>query len=123
MSGPMTRTAYRQLIDGNLRWLNSLPRTLEREHIKRIVEASEAHEYDDNLAELETLRARVRELEKVAKAAGRLVTHKYLPWAYSGGDAECMHGVGSGIYCQRCDELLIQETFKTIGEAMQRKDK
>lgn len=63
MSGPMTRTAYRQLIDGNLRWLNSLPRTLEREHIKRIVEASEAHEYDDNLAELETLRARVRELE------------------------------------------------------------
>lgn len=46
MTMPLNRAAYRDLIRENLAWLESTPRTLERDHVIAIVKASEAHEYD-----------------------------------------------------------------------------
>lgn len=40
MGTNMNSDAYRKLIDEDLEWLNKQPRTLEREHIKQIVEDS-----------------------------------------------------------------------------------
>ncbi len=45
MAGKLTRAAYEQLVAENLKWLAQQPRTLEREHIRAIVEASAGHEY------------------------------------------------------------------------------
>lgn len=42
---PLTRDAYRNLIQEDLAWLESVPRTLERDHVIAIVNASEDHEY------------------------------------------------------------------------------
>lgn len=42
---PLTKEAYRNLIREDLTWLESVPRTLERDHVIAIVKASEAHEY------------------------------------------------------------------------------
>lgn len=47
MSSKMSRDSYRDIIAENLDWLAKQPRTLEREHIRTIVEHSERHEYDD----------------------------------------------------------------------------
>jgi len=40
MSMKMNRSAYEQLVEGNLAWLRAQPRTLERDHIIAIVEQS-----------------------------------------------------------------------------------
>jgi len=45
MAGTLTRHAYEELIEEDLRWLESLPRTLERDHVIMIVRASADHEY------------------------------------------------------------------------------
>lgn len=49
MSGPMTRDAYERLIAEDLAWLAEQPRTLEREHIRGVVERSADHEYAPRL--------------------------------------------------------------------------
>lgn len=41
----LNRPAYAQLVAENLAWLEKQPQTLEREHIKLIVQASIDHEY------------------------------------------------------------------------------
>jgi hypothetical protein len=45
MSGKLTRDAYQKLIDENLAWLETMPRTHERDHIAMIVRASPDYEY------------------------------------------------------------------------------
>ena len=45
MSMKITRAAYKQLIAEDLAWLDTLPRTLERDHVRLIVEHSEKNEY------------------------------------------------------------------------------
>lgn len=47
MAGKLTFDAYKELVAEDLAWLRSLPRTLERDHIIMIVEASPAHEYHE----------------------------------------------------------------------------
>jgi hypothetical protein len=47
MSGKLTRIAYRQLIAEDIQWLESHPRTLERDHIISIVRESERYYYED----------------------------------------------------------------------------
>lgn len=50
MARKLTRTAYEELIEGDLAWLNRQPRTLEREHVRKIVMRSADHEYDGGAA-------------------------------------------------------------------------
>lgn len=38
MSLPMNANAYRQLVDEDIAWLKTMPRTLERDHILLILE-------------------------------------------------------------------------------------
>lgn len=45
VSGKLTRRAYQKLVDEDLVWLRGLPRTLERDHVISIVEASPELEY------------------------------------------------------------------------------
>lgn len=45
VTGKLTRSAYEGLIAEDLAWLRSLPRTLERDHVIRIVEQSVEQEY------------------------------------------------------------------------------
>lgn len=45
MGSRMTKAAYEQMVTENVNWLLQQPRTLERDHIIMIVEASVAHEY------------------------------------------------------------------------------
>lgn len=56
---PLTRDAYRNLIRENLVWLESLPRTLERDHVIAIVKASEGHEYGDRASAIRSALARL----------------------------------------------------------------
>lgn len=70
MGTTLNRDAYRNMIAEDLEWLLSMPRTLERDHIRDIVKRSEMHEYDDKTREIAslcadhlTLEARVKELE------------------------------------------------------------
>lgn len=46
MSSKMNKAAYQQLIAEDLAWLGKQPRTLEREHIKLIIQRSVMHEYE-----------------------------------------------------------------------------
>jgi hypothetical protein len=57
MSGKMTRTAYEELIAENLAWLDMLPPSPECSHVRMIVAASPAREYDDGVSR--EIRARV----------------------------------------------------------------
>lgn len=43
----LTRSAYQKLIDEDLAWLDTLPRTLERDHVREIVRLSPKHEYGE----------------------------------------------------------------------------
>lgn len=45
--GKLDRMGYQQIIDGDIAWLRAQPRTLERDHVIMIVEASPGHEYPD----------------------------------------------------------------------------
>jgi hypothetical protein len=60
MSTTMNRKAYQALIDENLAWLEQQPRTLEREHIRRIVSWSLTREYGDDSGESELTFLRFR---------------------------------------------------------------
>ena len=51
MGTKLNRRAYRQLIQEDLDWLESMPRSLERDHIIQIVKASEFYEYGDDREE------------------------------------------------------------------------
>lgn len=71
MSGKLTRDAYGRLIAEDLKWLRAQPRTIERDHIAAIVEASVAHEYDLR-AEVERLRAEVPYLKHLHVEGGAM---------------------------------------------------
>lgn len=43
----LNQPSYDKLIAEDLQWLCSLPRTLERDHVIQIVEASSEHEYHE----------------------------------------------------------------------------
>lgn len=45
MGTTLNRRAYERMIEENLTWLMSQPRTLERDHIEAIVRRSADHEY------------------------------------------------------------------------------
>lgn len=46
MSGRMNRQGYQQLVDEDIAWLKTVPRTLERDHILMILERAVGYEYD-----------------------------------------------------------------------------
>jgi len=46
MSGRLTREAYAKLIEEDIKWLESCPRTLERDHILLILKDAVRDEYD-----------------------------------------------------------------------------
>lgn len=45
MSMRLNREAYQRLVDGNIDWLNKMPRTLERDHILEILKRAVDYEY------------------------------------------------------------------------------
>lgn len=61
MTMPLTRDAYRNLIREDLAWLESCPRTLERDHVIAIVKASESHEYNDQVSALRSTISRLNQ--------------------------------------------------------------
>lgn len=48
MSGKMSESSYVKLVKENLEWLDKQPRTLEREHIRCIIECSVTQYYPGN---------------------------------------------------------------------------
>lgn len=77
MSGRLNRGAFEQLIKENLEWLAKQPPTLEREHIRMIVEQSPTAMYGADAAEMASLRAQVETfnvlIEAHDKDAGKFV--------------------------------------------------
>lgn len=63
MSMQLGRSGYQLLVDGDLAWLDQQPRTLERDHIRIVLEASVDLLYPGEGSEVSRLRARVAELE------------------------------------------------------------
>ena len=45
MTMRLTRDAYQQLVDEDIAWLKTMPRTLERDHIIMILEHAVEYEY------------------------------------------------------------------------------
>ena len=43
----LCKSAYERLVKEDIEWLLKQPRSLERDHIRMILEASPKHEYDD----------------------------------------------------------------------------
>lgn len=64
--------------------------------------------------EKRVLEERVRELERVVKAAYRLRFYAYIDWAKSGGLNQCGHGRAEGVHCPVCDEILLEGEGKTL---------
>jgi phage FluMu protein Com len=58
--------------------------------------------------------AEIAELQDVIKAAWRLRFHSYHDWAMAGGVNNCPHGIGEGIQCARCDEMLLRKTYEQM---------
>lgn len=48
MTMPLTRSAYEKLIAEDIQWLMSQPRSLERDHIWAVLQASADHEYGES---------------------------------------------------------------------------
>ena len=69
------------------------------------------HELDEANA---GLCAENAQLQEVVKAAWRLRFYGYHDWAIAGGVDNCPHGIGSGIHCARCDELLLRKTYEQM---------
>lgn len=45
MSSRLTRAAYKRMVDENIAWLDKQPRTLERDHIRTVLERAVDYEY------------------------------------------------------------------------------
>ena len=69
------------------------------------------HELDEVNAAMCTM---IAELQDVIKAAWRLRFYGYHDWALAGGVNNCPHGIGEGIHCARCDELLLRKTYERM---------
>lgn len=46
MGTHLNRTSYEKIIEGDIKWLKEQSRTLEREHILRVLEWAVRYEYD-----------------------------------------------------------------------------
>jgi hypothetical protein len=64
-----------------------------------------------------SLEGRVKELEVVIRAQGRLNDNKYLPWHNAGGPEECPHGYAFGIPCPKCDFQVVFHTIALLRPA------
>lgn len=70
MTARLTRAAYEALVAENIVWLQSLPRTLERDHVIMIVQRSPESEYGPAVPDgcaREDLQARVEHWQHAAK--------------------------------------------------------
>lgn len=67
----LNRTTYQQLVDENLRWLLTMPRTLERDHVAEIVRDSVRHLYEEDPRDTEIATLR-RDLAATQQEADRL---------------------------------------------------
>lgn len=76
----MNRSTFEGLIKENLEWLAQQPRTLEREHIRVIVEQSPTAFYGADAEEMAALKARAdaaqKKLEALAKAADAVLKYR-----------------------------------------------
>ena len=86
---------------------------LEMKSWKAVAEVREK-EVHSLIAKRDTLEERVRELERVVKAAYRLRFYAYIDWAKSGGLNQCGHGRAEGVHCPVCDEILLEGEGKTL---------
>ena len=48
----LNKLGYEQLINEDIAWLETIPRTLERDHIILVLRASINHEYPDSIIDL-----------------------------------------------------------------------
>ena len=68
-------------------------------------------------ADLQAAHTLIAKMRKILEASDRLISYQYFGWQNAGGPNECKHGIAEGIYCKRCDKLIVQETLQTFLEA------
>lgn len=68
-----------------------------------------------NLKEMTTKQSfQIEELVKALESAKRLIDDCYMDFEKAGGPDECKHGRAEGIFCRKCDNLMVNEALEKV---------